>query len=134
VLLIDDNMANSRLAEFLLTAHGVEVRTAGDARAALAILEVFEPTVILMDIQLPGMDGLTLTRQLKQNPAMQDVPIVAMTAYAMRGDADRMRAAGCDGYVSKPIDPKTFASVVASYFPPSTSGAGAPAGPLQPAD
>jgi two-component system cell cycle response regulator DivK len=62
------------------------------------------------------MDGLTLTRQLKQNPAIRDVPIVAMTAYAMRGDADRARQAGCDGYLSKPIDPKTFASTVASYF------------------
>jgi two-component system cell cycle response regulator DivK len=116
VLLIDDNIANSRLAEYLLTSHGVEVRTAGDAKAAIAALEEFRPSVILMDIQLPGMDGLTLTRQLKQNPAIRDVPIVAMTAYAMRGDADRARQAGCDGYLSKPIDPKTFASTVASYF------------------
>jgi two-component system cell cycle response regulator DivK len=123
VLLIDDNMANSRLAEFLLKARGVEVRTAGDAKAALTILEDYRPAVILMDIQLPGMDGLTLTRQLKQNPGMQGVAIVAMTAYAMRGDADRMRAAGCDGYLSKPIDPKTFAAAVAAYFPPSTSDA-----------
>jgi two-component system cell cycle response regulator DivK len=114
VLVVDDNAANSRLAEFLLTSSGFEVRTAENATDVMEMLTAFRPSLILMDIQLPGVDGLTLTRQLKQDPATRDIRIVAMTAYAMRGDADRARGAGCDGYLSKPIDPGTFVSSVAN--------------------
>ena len=88
----------------LLLGEGYDVRTAGDAEEALAVLATFRPRLILMDLQLPGMDGLELTRRLKADPATRDIVIVALTAYAMKGDEERARAAGCDGYVTKPID------------------------------
>jgi CheY-like chemotaxis protein len=104
VLIVDDNAANLKLARILLSEEGYEVRTAGDAEEALRILETFLPRLILMDIQLPGMDGLTLTRRLKADERTLDILIVALTAYAMKGDEERALGAGCDGYVSKPID------------------------------
>jgi CheY-like chemotaxis protein len=104
ILIVDDNPINLQLVLFLLSTGGYDVRTANDAHEALAVLSGFRPHLILMDLQLPGMDGLTLTRQLKADPATRDILIVAVTAYAMKGDAERARDAGCDGYISKPID------------------------------
>jgi CheY-like chemotaxis protein len=104
ILIVDDNPSNTKLLAFILSARGYEVRTAASADEALATLAVFHPRLILMDIQLPGMDGLTLTRQLKADPATRDISIIAATAYAMKGDEARAREAGCDGYVTKPID------------------------------
>jgi CheY-like chemotaxis protein len=116
ILIVDDNPANLKLARVLLVSEGYEVRTAVDAEDALAVLKVFRPRLILMDIQLPGMDGLELTRRLKADPAMRGVVILGLTAYAMKGDEKRILAAGCDGYIAKPIDTRRLPSQVAEYL------------------
>jgi len=116
ILIVDDNPANLKLARVVLTRAGYEVRTAADAAEALAALETFRPRLILMDLQMPGMDGLELTRRLKADPSRAGIIIVALTAYAMRGDEDKARAAGCDGYLAKPIDTRALASVVAGHI------------------
>ena len=116
ILIVDDSPANLKLARVVLQAEGYEVRVTTDAEQALKLLEDWRPRLILMDIQLPGMDGLTLTRRLKDDPATRDIVIVALTAYAMTGDEERARAAGCDGYVSKPIDIEALPRVVAEHL------------------
>ncbi len=116
ILIVDDNQANLKLARVLLVAEGYEVRTAGDAEQALEVLETYRPKLILMDLQLPSMDGLALTRLLKSNPATRDIVVVALTAYAMRGDDEKARASGCAGYITKPIDTRTLASRVAGFL------------------
>jgi two-component system, cell cycle response regulator DivK len=121
ILIVDDNAANLKLARVLLTAEGYDARTALDAEHALKVLATFSPAIILMDIQLPGMDGLELTRRLKADPEKKHIIIVALTAYAMKGDEERARAAGCDDYIAKPIDvhglPKKIAELLASGVP-----------------
>jgi two-component system cell cycle response regulator DivK len=124
ILVIDDNPANAKLLTFLLQKNGYEVRTASDAPEALAILSSFAARLIMMDVQLPGMDGLALTRRLKADPKTRDIVIIALTAYAMKGDDERARAAGCDGYVSKPIDTRTLPGVVAEFLRGGTSDRG----------
>jgi CheY-like chemotaxis protein len=104
ILVVDDNAVNLKLARVLLENHGYDVRTAGDAEQALELLETYEPRMILMDLQLPGMDGLELTRRLKADGRRQRMLIVALTAYAMKGDEAKALAAGCDAYITKPID------------------------------
>jgi two-component system, cell cycle response regulator DivK len=104
ILVVDDNVANLKLARVLLEGCGYQVRTAIDAEDAQRVLTEFSPRLILMDIQLPGMDGLEFTRLLKLDSATQHVAVVALTAYAMKGDEERALAAGCDAYISKPID------------------------------
>jgi two-component system cell cycle response regulator DivK len=116
ILIIDDNPSNVKLARLLLANAGYEVRTASDSTEALETLRSFSPRLILMDIQLPGMDGLKLTRRLKEDPLTRDSIIVAVTAYAMRGDEERAKAAGCDGYMSKPIDTRTFVDQIRRYL------------------
>jgi CheY-like chemotaxis protein len=116
ILIVDDNPANLKLARVLLASEGYEVRTATDAEEALAVLREFLPDLILMDIQLPGMDGLELTRRLKSDSKTCDVAILALTAYAMKGDEERALAAGCDGYVAKPIDTKRLMGQVAALL------------------
>lgn len=116
ILIVDDNPANLKLARLLLEAEGHDARTAPDAEQAIKVLEGFAPKLILMDIQLPGMDGLELTRKLKSNPATQHIVIVALTAYAMRGDEQKASAAGCDGYIAKPIDVYTLPAMIARYI------------------
>lgn len=106
LLVVDDHAVNLKLARVILEASGYEVHTAGDAEQALQALQQFRPRLILMDLQLPGMDGLELTRRLKADPATADIPVVALTAYAMVGDAERARAAGCDDYITKPLERK----------------------------
>jgi CheY-like chemotaxis protein len=113
ILVVDDNPANLKLTRVLLEAEGYEVRTAIDAEAALDVLVTFEPRMILMDLQLPGMDGLELTRKLKSNPRHQHIIILALTAYAMKGDEEKALAAGCDGYITKPIDIEKLTQIVA---------------------
>jgi len=112
ILIVDDNIDNLDLTQILLESEGFDVRVAEDAESALKALETYCPHLILMDIQLPGMDGLELTRRLRLDPAWRDVIIVALSAYAMKGDADNARTAGCDHYVTKPINTRTFAGEV----------------------
>jgi two-component system, cell cycle response regulator DivK len=116
ILIVDDNPANLKLARVLLTGAGYEVRTAADAPEALAVLESFHPRLILMDLQLPGMDGFELTRRLKADAVHGHVVVLALTAYAMKGDEDKARRAGCDGYIAKPIDTRTLPDTVARYL------------------
>ena len=126
IMVVDDNPVNLKLARVLLMKKGYAVYTAMDADEALAVLESVHPHLILMDIQLPGMDGLTLTRRLKVNPATRDILIVALTAYAMKGDEQKAREAGCDGYIPKPIDPRTFIDTLRQYLSTRTGMAGQP--------
>jgi two-component system cell cycle response regulator DivK len=123
ILIVDDNAANLKLARLLLTAEGHEARTAVDAEHALKVLETFKPCLILMDIQLPGMDGLTLTKKLKSDPTTRDIVVIALTAYAMKGDEEKARAAGCDGYIAKPIDVHTLPQRVAQFLADARGGA-----------
>lgn len=116
ILIIDDNPHNLKLARVLLEGEGYEVRTAYDAEQALAMLESFSPLLILMDLQLPGMDGLELTRLLKQDEARRQIVVIALTAYAMKGDEEKALAAGCDGYVTKPIDTHALPHVLAAHL------------------
>ncbi|HJU12480.1 MAG TPA: response regulator [Candidatus Binataceae bacterium] len=120
VLVVDDIPTNLKLARVVLSAEGLEVRTAASAEEALEVLQTFTPRVILMDIQLPGLDGLELTRQLKADPQRRDIIILALTAYAMKGDMEKALAAGCDGYISKPIDPVTLCNVVERHLQSQT--------------
>src|SRR5437660_890608 len=116
ILIVDDNAQNLKLAKVILEGEGYEVRTAIDAEDALRILESFTPLLILMDLQLPRMDGLELTRRLKADPACREIVIIALTAYAMKGDDEKAFAAGCDGYISKPIDIDALPRLVAEHL------------------
>jgi CheY-like chemotaxis protein len=117
VLVVDDNELNVELASYALTGGGFEVAAASNATQAHQRIADFEPQLILMDIQMPGVDGLTLTRRIKSDAATAHIVIVAFTAYAMKGDEAKMRAAGCDGYISKPIDVRSFAQRVRACLP-----------------
>ena len=112
VLIVDDNAMNIAIAQVVLLAEKFEVETATDSLEAMQKVASFEPDLILMDIQMPGKDGLEVTRDLKADPATRHIRIVAFTAFAMRGDEAKMLAAGCNGYLSKPIDVKTFGAQV----------------------
>ncbi len=112
VLIVEDNRQNLELAQFLLEEAGMRVRSAVDARGARAELERELPDLVLMDMQLPGTDGLELVAELRQDPRLRHLPIVALTAHALRGDRERFLAGGCDGYIAKPIDVSTFALLV----------------------
>lgn len=116
VLVVDDNSQNLKLVRVLLRTEGYDVRTAVDAEEALGELEAFMPRLILMDLQLPGMDGLELTRKLKADPVRRSITIIALTAYAMKGDEEKARAAGCDDYVAKPIDIETLPRMVRQHL------------------
>jgi CheY-like chemotaxis protein len=116
ILLIEDNAVNRRLAQFLLKSKGYEVWEATNAPEAFATLRERRPDLILMDIQLPEVDGLTATRRLKADPATRDIPVVAVTSYAMKGDETRALEAGCSGYVTKPIDKTLFLDTVAKIL------------------
>lgn len=116
VLLIEDNEQNRYLATFLLENHGMTVVHAGDGPTGLDLArrECFD--LVLLDIQLPGMDGHAVARALRSNPTEPRVPIVAVTSYAMAGDRESVMAAGCDGYIEKPIDPATFVTEISRYL------------------
>ena len=124
ILVVDDNPANRRLAQAVLEEAGHEVHGVPDAEDALAAVASLHPPLILMDIQLPGLDGLELTRRLKADPATRDIVIVATTAYAMPGDQLKATEAGCDGYMTKPIDIHALREVVSNHLDSAQRGAG----------
>ncbi len=117
ILIVEDNEANRLLAGAVLEREGYRVEMAGNAEEALQKLANASPALILMDVQMPGMDGLTLTRRLKGDARTAAIPVVALTALAMMGDRERTLEAGCSGYISKPINTRTFASEVSKYLP-----------------
>jgi CheY-like chemotaxis protein len=119
ILIVDDNEANVALLEYLLKSCGYEVRSSVDAEAALVSIARHRPGLVLTDIQLPGASGLELTRRLKSDPATAGIRIVAISAFAMAADEQRALAAGCDGYVAKPIDTRTFPALVAEIIGPA---------------
>ena len=117
VLVVEDNDMNMQLVEYLLEEGGYQIVKAASGEDALSIARGGEPVdLILMDIHLPGIDGLSVIREMKADPQTGAIPILALTAHAMRGDRDRFLEAGCDGYISKPIDVKTFLTSIRSYL------------------
>jgi CheY-like chemotaxis protein len=112
ILVVEDNPLNAKLTRLVLQQEGCCVETAPNATEALEVLSRFRPSVILMDLQLPGMDGFELTRRIKQDRALDGVLVIALTAYAMKGDEDKAFAAGCDGYISKPNETRTLMSKI----------------------
>jgi two-component system cell cycle response regulator DivK len=116
VLVVEDNAANMTLAVFLLQSVGHAVLKATDAEAGLALARQEQPDLILMDIQLPGMDGLEATALLKRDEATRAIRVLALTALAMKGDEERIRAAGCDGYIAKPMNYREFLTTIASQL------------------
>ena len=118
ILQIEDNEQNRYLVTFLLERHGYEVVSAVDGPTGTAVAAAERPALILLDIQLPGMDGYDVARALRMNPDLAATPIVAVTSYAMVGDREKALAAGCDGYIEKPIDPETFVFQVERFLGP----------------
>ena len=118
VLVVEDNEMNMQLVEYLLEEGGYEIvkATSGEEALAFTVSDSSALDLILMDIHLPGMDGLSVVRQMKENVGTARIPILALTAHAMRGDKDRFLEAGCDGYISKPIDVKTFIRSIEQYL------------------
>lgn len=116
ILIVDDNEVNLRLAHWLLSSEGFNVRVAKDAEEAFVVLDSFHPRLILMDLQMPGMDGLTATRKLKADPKTREIIVIALTAFAMSGDRERALEAGCEGYVTKPIDTRTLPGLITGYL------------------
>jgi two-component system cell cycle response regulator DivK len=117
ILVIEDNERNRYLATYILEKHGYRVFQAADGKAGIEAARQNKPDLILLDIQLPVMDGYSVARELKQNGELKEVPIVAVTSYAMVGDRERVLAAGCVGYLEKPINPETFVADIEQYLP-----------------
>jgi len=122
VLVVEDNPANMTLATFLLESAGHTSLRAVDAEAGIALASSEQPDLILMDIQLPGMDGLRATGILKGDAATRDIPVIALTALAMKGDEARIRAAGCNGYIAKPLSYKDFLETIAAQLEKRIAG------------
>jgi len=120
LLLIEDNEQNRYLVTYLLQARGWIVEHAADGAGGIARAQELRPALVLLDIQLPGMDGYTVAQELRQKPVLANTPIIAVTSYAMPGDRERCLRAGCSGYIEKPIDPDTFVDTVESYLEPPT--------------
>lgn len=121
IVVVDDHATNRKLVTDLLQYEGYEIFQAADAEEAEDIIRAVEPALVLMDIALPGRDGLTLTRELKADPATSGILIVALTAYAMKGDEEKAVAAGCDGYITKPIDTRRLPEVIARLMRPRSA-------------
>jgi CheY-like chemotaxis protein len=119
ILVVDDNDAGLLLTCAVLQLDGFQVDSASSSSEVLERLRARRPDLILMDVQMPGQDGLSLTRQLKADPATVTIPIVALTAHAMAGDRELALAAGCSGYISKPIDTRTFGDQVRAFVTPA---------------
>jgi CheY-like chemotaxis protein len=116
ILIVDDNELNLKLLCWLLEKHGYVVHTAANAEVARARVRAVRPQLILMDIQLPDVDGLQLTREFKADPELGKIPIVVVTSYAMKGDRQKSLDAGCDGYITKPIDTNRFPLEIEKYL------------------
>ncbi len=123
ILVIEDNEQNMYLMKFLLEKHGLEVETAETGRLGVEKANADPPLAILLDIQLPEMDGYAVAGALRRNPALKDVPIIAVTSYAMPGDRERVLDAGATDYIEKPIDPDTFMTRIGKYLLGGTSPA-----------
>jgi len=123
VLIVDDTPVNLKLVRVLLTRQGFDVRTANTAEEALELVQTVHPRLVLADIQLPGMNGLEMTRRIKSDPATRGTIVLALTAFAMKGDKQRAFEAGCDGYITKPIDTRTFPALIRKHM---SGGEGAP--------
>lgn len=119
ILLVEDNEQNRYLATFLLEHRGHEVVHAATGPLGLELAASVQPDLILLDIQLPGMDGHAVARTLKADPVLKAIPIVAVTSYAMAGDREKVLAAGAEGYIEKPINPETFVDEVERHLRPS---------------
>lgn len=126
ILIVEDNPANMTLAVFLLKSAGYAILSATNAESGLAVARAERPDLILMDIQLPGMDGLQATALLKGDDATRAIPVIALTALAMKGDEERIRAAGCDGYIAKPLAYREFLATVSAQL--SKNGKAGPVG------
>jgi CheY-like chemotaxis protein len=116
ILVVDDNPENLKLMQAILASSAYEIRTARDGVETLTMLEHYQPDVLLLDLQLPGLDGLTIARRLKSDPARRHIPIIAVTAYAMKGDEAKAMSAGCDGYLTKPVDKRALRELVAKLL------------------
>jgi two-component system cell cycle response regulator DivK len=121
ILVVEDNPTNMKLAITLLEASGHEVLTAADAEAGIELARAQRPALILMDIQLPGIDGLQATAQLKRDETTRAIPVIALTALAMKGDEERIRAAGCDGYIAKPMRYQEFQAMIVAQLERTTA-------------
>ena len=116
ILVVDDNELNVKLTQALLTREGYQVRTASDGAEALRILETFFPRLILMDMRMPGISGLDLAKRLKADPKTSGIIIIALTAYALKGNEETALSAGCAGYIAKPIDTRTLPGLLRNYL------------------
>jgi two-component system cell cycle response regulator DivK len=124
ILLIEDNEQNLYLAIFLLEKSGFTIVPARSGPEGIELAGRVQPALIILDVQLPGMDGYAVAQELRRNAALKDVPIVAVTSYAMVGDRERILAAGCSGYIEKPINPDTFADEIEKHLKARPSGGG----------
>jgi CheY-like chemotaxis protein len=122
ILLIEDNEHNRYLLTFLLEKSGYEVVTAADGTTGIELAMEFNPIAVVLDIQLPIVDGYTVARRLRSTPGWDDIPIIAVTSYAMTGDQEMALAAGCNGYIEKPIVPETFIAEIVAFLPAPNSG------------
>jgi two-component system, cell cycle response regulator DivK len=116
ILIIEDNEQNLYMMTFLLEKHGYQVAQSHTGTEGIELSKQVNPALILLDIQLPVMDGYAVARELKGTKALADIPIVAVTSYAMTGDREKVMAAGCEGYIEKPIDPETFMEKIREYL------------------
>ncbi len=121
ILVVEDNELNMKLVRSLLLLGKFEILEAMDAETGINLARETMPDLILMDIQLPGMDGLEATRIIKQDPVLNGIPVIALTSYAMQGDEEKAKFAGCTGYVAKPIDTRSFLEVIDGYLGPRSS-------------
>ena len=126
ILVVDDQPMNVKLLRLVLELEGYQVETAGSPEEALAILQDFHPRIILMDFRLPGMDGIELTKKLKADPEKKDVLILMVTSFVQAGEKERAMEAGCDGYLSKPIDTQKLPVIIAEYLKKDMNRKGKP--------
>ena len=123
ILVIEDNEQNLYLVTYLLTQSGYHIEAAMSGPEGIRLAGSVDPALIILDIQLPLMDGYAVARALRQNPSLDTVPVVAVTSYAMLGDRERTLEAGCNGYIEKPINPETFLGQIEQYLAAGTAGA-----------